>query len=82
MAIKWTLLAGAALLALAGCGGGGGGDPAPAPALTNEVPDAALASSAALVDWGKALPASDSADPLDLRQATLPASDTEEPRAL
>lgn len=83
MTTRWIIGAAAAALLLAGCGGGGASDPAPEPpAATNEVPAAALVSTAALVDWGKALPASDTADPLDLTMAMPPTSETEEPREL
>jgi hypothetical protein len=72
--------AAAAALAVAACGGGGG-NPAPPP-VVNEVPASALVSSAALVEWGRALPQNDRAEPLDIRNATLPVSDSEEPRPI
>ncbi len=77
-----TLLAAAAAAALLVACGGGGGTVAEPPAASNEVPAAAMASTAALVDWGSSLPRSETADPLDLTKAMPPVSDTEEPRAL
>lgn len=82
MTTRFLLAAAAAAVAtLAACGGS---DDAPAqpPAATHEVPAAAMASTAALVDWGATLPASETLEPLDIATAMPPVSDTEEPRPL
>lgn len=80
MKTKLIMAGAAAALLLAGCGGGGS-EPAP-PEAVNEVPASALVSTAALVDWGKALPPSETAAPLDLKKAVPPTSETEEPREI
>ena len=67
----------ALVLALGGCGGGGGGYAAPV--ATDQVPPEAVASTPALAAFLKALPASDTAEPLRLAGAVPPTSETEEP---
>jgi hypothetical protein len=66
-------------LLLAACGGDDDGG-APAPPLTlNEVPDSALASSQAFVQFVGSLPPSDTAEPLAVKDAAAPFSDSDEP---
>lgn len=62
---------------LAGCGGGGGGGDTP-PAQ-GDVPASATASPAAYARFAAALPASETAEPLDLTGVVPPVSDTDEP---
>ena len=77
-----TLMVLAAAAALSACGGSGstsgsgssGGDAA-------TIPQSALASPNALVDWAREQPAESSEEPLALKDGLmLPKSDTDEPR--
>jgi hypothetical protein len=81
-----NLLTAAACLSLAACGGGGSADspaPAPAPAAAATVPDSAIASSSALVDYLSAQSGSDeTSEPLALPAGDVATSETDEPRAI
>jgi hypothetical protein len=84
---KTAGLAAAALLTLAACGGGDDDDPvAPPPAAVDEataVPDSAVASSTALVNYLKGQKADDeSSEALTLPAAEVSVSETEEPQTL
>ena len=82
-ALSMTL---AASLALAGCFGGGGDDePAPTPAdPLSMVPDSALQSAAAAVDYQKLLSKllSETREAIDVSGVVLPTSETAEPVAV
>lgn len=69
-------LAGAALLAACG---GGGRDTAPPPPPATQVPDSAMASSQAMVNFVKSMREDDSSEPLSMTPASAPMSETEEP---
>ncbi|HEY0819028.1 MAG TPA: hypothetical protein VGD46_09635 [Rhizobacter sp.] len=74
------VLALAASAAMAGCGGGGGDD---SPPPLTEVPDAALVSPDAYIQFARSLGPDDSAEPLALgRLDVAPTSETEEPVSL
>jgi hypothetical protein len=81
---KTAWLAAAALLTLAACGGGDDDDPvAPPPAAATAVPDSAVASSTALVNYLKGQKADDeSSEALTLPAAEVSVSETEEPQTL
>jgi hypothetical protein len=68
-----------ACAALAACGGGS--DPVP-PVVDNTVPASALASPAAFTSYVASLPASETAEPVDVNQAVPPTSETDEPRPI
>lgn len=69
-----------ACAALAACGGSGS-DPMP-PAADNTVPASALASPAAFTSYVASLPASETAEPVDVNQAQPPTSETDEPQPI
>jgi hypothetical protein len=69
----------AASVALLTACGGGGDDPAPPPAPLTQVPDSAMASSAAMVSFIKTMMQDDSSEPLTMSPQASPTSDTEEP---
>jgi hypothetical protein len=58
------------------------GAPATPPLTLSEVPDSALASSQAFVQFVGSLPASDTGEPLRVMDAAAPTSDSEEPAPL
>jgi hypothetical protein len=67
---------------LAACGGGGGSSPpAPPPVADNGVPAEAQGSVNGMLNWLKprAAAASETAEPIDLANATLPVSEDGEP---
>lgn len=70
---------------LSACGGGDDAptppptDPTPPPVATNEVPASATASVAAFGQYTGSLPASETAEPLDVDKVTPPVSDSDEP---
>jgi len=67
-------------LLLTACGSDDGDGAPAAPTLTlSEVPDSALASSQAFVQFVGSLPASDTAEPLRVMDAAAPMNDSEEP---
>jgi|GWRWMinimDraft_6_1066014.scaffolds.fasta_scaffold58449_1 hypothetical protein len=68
-------------LLLAGCGGDDGATVTP-PLTVSEVPDSALASPQAFVQFVGSLPASDTAEALHLKDAAAPTSDSDEPASL
>jgi len=81
----------AAVALLAACGGGGGDTavttapaPAPAPAPSSDVPASATASAAGALAFVSqtAATSSDSADPINVGDATLGSSETDEPAAI
>jgi uncharacterized lipoprotein YbaY len=70
-------------LLLAACGSDDSdGAPAAPPLTLSEVPDSALASSQAFVQFVGSLPASDTAEPLRVMDAAAPMNDSEEPAPL
>ena len=65
-------------LLLAACGGDDGATANP-PLTVSEVPESALASPQAFVQFVGSLPASDTADALKLKDSAAPVSDSDEP---
>ncbi len=81
--IRAPLLALLAGLALTGCFNGDSDGVAPPVAQEPAtVPETALSSPQALVDWAGAQPASETQEPLDVSMAQLPVSDDGEPAPL
>jgi hypothetical protein len=68
----------AATLAACGGGGGGGNDTAPPPPVT-QVPDSAMASSQAMVNFVKTMAQDENTEPLSMSAVESPKTDTEEP---
>ena len=84
MSPKTAALAAGAALVLAACGGGDDEvRPPPPPPVATAVPDSAVASSTALVNYLKGQKADDeSSEALTLPSVDIAASETEEPQAL
>lgn len=82
--MKTFQILGAASLALllAGCGGDDGGAPVVPPQALSEVPDSALSSPQAFVQFVGSLPASDTTEALRVKDAAAPGSDTDDPAPL
>ena len=76
-----TLLAMAAAAALSGCFGGSDNEETPV-AGRAEVPASATASIAAWVSYTASLPASESAQPVEVNNAQPPTSETEPPKPI
>jgi hypothetical protein len=68
----------AATLAACGGGGGGGNDTAPPPPAT-QVPDSAMASSQAMVNFVKTMAQAEDTEPLSMSAVESPKPDVEEP---
>ena len=81
--IGWAAALTSALLALAGCGGGSATTPAPTGG-TAAVPDSAMATPMAFIDYIKSLSKTDDAsEPAKLQDGfTAPADNTSEPVAV
>jgi hypothetical protein len=75
------ILTAALAATLAACGGGGGGggnDTAPPPPVT-QVPDSAMASSQAMVNFVKTMAQDENTEPLSMSAVESPKPDVEEP---
>jgi hypothetical protein len=73
------ILMAALAAALAGCGGGGGSDDPAVPPPVTQVPDSAMASSQAMVNFVKAMTQDDNTEPLTMSAVESPKTETEEP---
>jgi hypothetical protein len=71
-----------ALLGLAACGDNPAGEAPPAPQANNEVPASATASATAWTQYAASLPASETDEPRKLPAAAAPTSETAEPLPL
>lgn len=80
MKLQTLALLAATGLALVACGDSPTAELPGTPPATQTVPASAQASTLAWTGYTAALPASDSADPVDVNTATPPTSDTEEPQ--
>jgi ABC-type glycerol-3-phosphate transport system substrate-binding protein len=82
MNLRTLALAAAGSLLLAACGDSPTADLTPQQPQTNTVPASAQANITAWAAYTASLPASDSAEPVDVNGATPPVSDTEEARPI